>query len=139
MSNRPCPNLFVYGTLRRGFDNRFARTLSKHGTLLGAAQMQGRLYAVDSYPGMVLSEKSNEWVKGEVNKIRNPLEILPVLDEYEGCGLEDAPPFEFERVLSTAFFPGAKPVDCWVYVYRMAVTEDRRIPSGDYLTHPKPA
>ncbi|MEK7406251.1 MAG: gamma-glutamylcyclotransferase family protein, partial [Acidobacteriota bacterium] len=132
-SHELCSQLFVYGTLRRGVDNHFARILSDHATLIGPATMQGRLYAVDSFPGMILSQDPEERVKGEVYRLRNPSDTLPVLDGYEGCGPHYSPPYEFDRVLSVATLEDGRAMECWVYVYRGRPAEEKRIPSGDYL------
>src|SRR5438105_3735016 len=87
--------LFVYGTLRSGQPNQFARLLAEAATLLGPGRVRGRLYQVNSYPGLILSDGPDEWVKGEVYRLHNSSTLLPVLDDYEGCGSQDTPPFEF--------------------------------------------
>jgi gamma-glutamylcyclotransferase (GGCT)/AIG2-like uncharacterized protein YtfP len=127
-------SLFVYGTLRSGSKNRHSRELAQEAEPLGPARMRGRLYRVASYPGMILSDETDEWVVGEVFELRDPETILPVLDRYEGCGECDTPPFEFERATSKAVLDNGRWVTCWVYVYgrRSQLFEEMRIVSGDF-------
>jgi gamma-glutamylcyclotransferase (GGCT)/AIG2-like uncharacterized protein YtfP len=133
------PNhLFVYGTLRRECANPMQRLLAKSATFAGAARMQGRLYQVASYPGLILTDGAEEWVRGEVHLLSDPSALLPVLDDYEGCGAQNKPPFEFERVGAEAILSDGRRVCCWVYVYgpTSRISEERRIVSGDFMDVP---
>jgi gamma-glutamylcyclotransferase (GGCT)/AIG2-like uncharacterized protein YtfP len=107
--------LFVYGTLRRGCDNQFARLLAEQGRFVGVARVPGRLYDLGSYPGAVASDQPDEWIHGEVFSLDDAL--LTALDEYEGA--------EFERAMVPA-------IDCWIYWYVGSDT-GRVIASGDWL------
>jgi gamma-glutamylcyclotransferase (GGCT)/AIG2-like uncharacterized protein YtfP len=123
-----CPSrlrLFVYGTLRRGFENRYARLLERSAAYLGTARVQGRLYDLGRYPGIQLQAGLDEWVTGDLFRLRKAAETLDVLDRYEGPA--------FERVAATAVLPNGDRRRCWVYEYRLPAPQDRRILSGDYL------
>jgi gamma-glutamylcyclotransferase (GGCT)/AIG2-like uncharacterized protein YtfP len=115
----------VYGTLRRGFDNRYARLLDHSARYLGTARVQGRLYDLGRYPGIQLQAGLGEWVTGDLFRLRNVKATLDVLDEYEGPA--------FERVAAIAVLPNEDRKRCWVYEYRRSPPRDRRILSGDYL------
>ncbi|MBV9507459.1 MAG: gamma-glutamylcyclotransferase [Acidobacteriia bacterium] len=127
--------LFVYGSLRSTCDNSFARKLAREATLLGNARVCGRLYRIASYPGIVLSDASEDWVHGEVYKLHEPSTLLPFLDEYEGCAPHSSRPLQFERTITEARLSGEEPIACWIYVYcqEESLQEDRRIASGDYF------
>ncbi|MDA1312389.1 MAG: gamma-glutamylcyclotransferase [Acidobacteria bacterium] len=126
-----CPYLFVHGTLRRGFDNPFARTLAERAEFSGPATVGGRIYAVTpNYPGFVLSDNPEDRVMGEVFRMRDPAGLLRLLDDYEGCGRLSPKPYEFERELTVAVLDRAGQVDVWTYVYRRPVDEDRLLISG---------
>jgi gamma-glutamylcyclotransferase (GGCT)/AIG2-like uncharacterized protein YtfP len=127
-----CTRLFVYGTLRRAFQNPYAKLLSENATFLGAARIPGRLYRVRHFPGVRLSLESDEWVVGELYELRDPASMLATLDEYEGSNRVDRPP-EFQRVLTTAILEGGAALRAWIYVYNWPVAEERRILSGDFL------
>ncbi len=128
MSSWPYPpRLFVYGTLRRGFENRYARLLDRSARYLGPARVLGRLYDLGRYPGIQLQMEPEEWVTGDLFRLRNAAATLDVLDEYEGPA--------FERVAATAIRPNGARTRCWVYEYRRPLPQDRRILSGDYTVH----
>jgi gamma-glutamylcyclotransferase (GGCT)/AIG2-like uncharacterized protein YtfP len=112
--NRFLSHLFVYGTLRRGSENQFARLLAERGHFVGVARVPGRLYDLGRYPGAMPSNQPNEWIHGEVFSV--DAELLAALDEYEGP--------EFERAIVPA-------IGCWIYWYIGAAT-GRLIASGDF-------
>ena len=105
--------LFVYGTLRSEFDNRYARRLRDEATFLRRTTMPGSIYRVEHYPAF-RSQPEGE-VQGELYRLNTPEGTLAVLDEYEGD--------EFERVV----VKGA-----WLYQYKGDPPESARIASGDF-------
>ena len=112
------PNLlFVYGTLRSEFDNRYARLLRKQATLVGRATVSGSIYRVSHYPGY-RAEPAGE-VQGELYELHDA-GTLETLDHYEGS--------EFERVKIEANGAAA-----WVYQFKEEPAQGSRIESGDFL------
>jgi gamma-glutamylcyclotransferase (GGCT)/AIG2-like uncharacterized protein YtfP len=109
------PYLFVYGTLRRGCDNQYARLLAEQGRFVSVARVPGRIYDLGSYPGAAPSDQPDEWIHGEVFSLDDAL--LTALDEYEGA--------EFKRAMVPA-------IGCWIYWYVGSDT-GRAIASGDWL------
>ena len=118
------PYLFVYGTLKSAFRNRYARRLRREGRLAGLATMPGRLYRVRWYPGMRASRRSGDVVTGELYRLRQPSKTLAVLDEYED---------RYRRELHTATLASGQKRRCWVYIYRVPLLESRRVASGEWL------
>ena len=112
----------VYGTLRRGCTNRHARLLDRSARYLGTARVRGKLYKVRWYPGVRLRGGADDWVTGDLFRLRNPA-MLAALDRYEGS-------HEYRRVEATAVRSGGRRVRCWVYEYLGRVK--RRIASGDW-------
>jgi gamma-glutamylcyclotransferase (GGCT)/AIG2-like uncharacterized protein YtfP len=117
--------LFVYGTLRRGCANRHARLLETSAQFLGLARIQARLYRIQWYPGITLKAEADEWVTGDLFRVRNPATLI-ALDQYEGSD-------EYQRVLTMAVLENAERVRCWVYEYIGPVKDERRIVSGNWL------
>ena len=117
--------LFVYGTLRRGSQNKFARLLHSQAQFVGNGRVPGRLYRLAAYPGALSSNTEGEWIRGEVYAMEDPRWILPALDDYEGP--------KFERVKLEAELDSGVRVSAWVYLYRGAPPAAARIPSGDWL------
>jgi gamma-glutamylcyclotransferase (GGCT)/AIG2-like uncharacterized protein YtfP len=103
--------LFVYGTLRSEFNNRYARLLRSQAEMVRKASVLGSIYRVRHYPAY-RPEPAGE-VHGEIYQLADPETTLKILDEYEGP--------EFERVV----VEGA-----WIYQYRNQPPEDSRILSG---------
>ena len=119
MGNWLVPHLFVYGTLRKGSKNKFARLLADQSDYVGPARVSGRLYDFGRYPGARPAGQSDHWITGEVFRLRAPAEALAILDEYEGP--------EYERATVTA---GER--ECWIYWY-VGRAAGRLITSGDWL------
>lgn len=130
-----CPHLFVYGTLRRGFENPFARTLAEQAEFIGPATAGGRIYAVaPRYPGLVPSEDPNDRAAGEVFRMHDPAALLRLLDDYEGCGPLSPQPYEFERELTVAVLDYSRQIEVWAYLYRWPVDADTLLISGATAT-----
>ncbi len=113
-------HLFVYGTLRRGCDNRFARLLAERAQFIGPARVAGRLYDFGSYPGARRASVPGEWIVGEIFRLDEPGELLAALDEYEGP--------EFERTMVST----QDALDCWIYWYAGG-NPGALVPSGDWF------
>ncbi len=80
--------LFVYGTLRSGFENNYARLLRAGSDFVGPAEVRGSLRAVGEYTAF--APDGDGVVQGELYRMREPAKLLSALDEYEGD--------EYERV-----------------------------------------
>ena len=128
-------NLFVYGTLKltatslMGGEQR-AR-LAGEGRSLGNATMQGRLFDLGRYPGVVDSDAPENLVLGEVIELADPAKSLPWLDAYEG--IEPGPSgSEYTReeraVLLQIPNAAARRVTAWVYIYAWDVSRGRPVP-----------
>jgi gamma-glutamylcyclotransferase (GGCT)/AIG2-like uncharacterized protein YtfP len=124
--------LFVYGTLMRGFDHPMAQLLSRSADFIGEARCRGRLYLVKHYPGLVLSDDPADVVFGELYLLRQPAELLREFDMYEACGEGFEQPTEYLRqMLTVTRDDGA--AEAWTYVYNWPVTQLSRIVSGRFL------
>jgi len=117
--------VFVYGTLRKEGSNHFRMA---GAVPAGGASVAGRLYRIDWYPGLVLDEGAGP-VWGGLYEVE--AQKLAELDAFEGE--------EFERVRAVAE-KGFEiyPTECWLWEYRGAVSEENRIPSGDWIEHVRP-
>ena len=127
------PNLFVYGTLMRGYLHPMARLLSDNAEYLGEASCRGRLYMVKHYPGLVLSGDANEIVHGELYRLREAEALLREFDMYEACGEGFAEPTQYlRRMLPVTSADGAE-AEAWTYLYNWPVETLTRIESGRFL------
>jgi gamma-glutamylcyclotransferase (GGCT)/AIG2-like uncharacterized protein YtfP len=119
--------MFVYGTLRRSSGTHMSQMLARYSDYVGEAIMQGVLYEVDGYPGVIESNKPEDSVCGELFKILDENILLPLLDDYEECSEKFPRPHEYVRkVLPVTLEDGAS-VMAWVYIYNHDVTRLQRI------------
>ena len=123
-------NLFVYGTLMRGYDNPAAKQLSGSAEFCGAARCRGRLYLVTYYPALVLSDDAGDIVSGELFSLHSPKTSFAILDDYEGCAL---PQPRYLRQLLPVTRADGSTVEAWTYVYNRPVAKLKRIASGRFL------
>nr|WP_041757347.1 gamma-glutamylcyclotransferase family protein [Bradyrhizobium sp. ORS 278] len=134
MSSDTTPDLlFVYGTLMRGFDHPMARLLSAHADFIAEASCCGRLYRIQHYPGLVLSEDAADQVQGELFRLRQPEPMLREFDMYEACGEGFAQPTEYLRQRLDVTLADGSVREAWTYVYNWPVDEASRIASGRFL------
>jgi len=117
------PYLFVYGTLKSTFRNRYARRLRREALLAGSATMPGRLYRIRWYPGMRPPRRPEDQVTGELYRLRQPAKVLEVLDEYED---------DYRRELHRATLETGQSFLAWVYIYRYRRPEDCYVASGQW-------
>lgn len=118
--------IFVYGTLRRGGSNHFRLA---GGQFVGEGQVNGRLYRIDWYPGLVLDPGAGE-VRGELHEVT--AEMLHELDVFEGISAGEIEGCEYRRV-PTDVTCGNSTMRAWVWEWVGPVKETDRIPDGDWL------
>jgi len=127
--------LFTYGTLCSNFNNPNAVALQKKSTLLGKAQIKGKIYLINhSYPGLIQTEGNSTWVHGEIWLLHEPIATLLQLDEYEGCSPNSMEPFEYSRAIRHVSF-GDDLIEAWVYLYRLSVDHLQEIALGYFQKH----
>ena len=78
------PHLFVYGSLMSTAGHRNGRAAAREARLIGAATIQGRLYRVSWYPGVVDSARPRAARAWRGLRARRPGQALAWLDAYEG-------------------------------------------------------
>lgn len=133
---RPAPGgavlLFVYGTLRRGCAYPMARRLALHARYLGVARVNGRLYRIAHYPGLLLSAHADEWVKGDLYDLSGAPALLAQLDRYEGLGRGRRQSTEYARVVTTVWMADHTRQTAWLYLYRKSPQRRKWLVSGDF-------
>jgi gamma-glutamylcyclotransferase (GGCT)/AIG2-like uncharacterized protein YtfP len=125
--------LFVYGTLMRGFDHPMAQLLSRSADFVGEARCRGQLYLVKHYPGLVASDHADDVVFGELFRLRRPAELLAEFDMYEACGEGFAEPTEYIRRMLQVATADGEVSEAWTYLYNWPVDHLPRIASGRFL------
>jgi gamma-glutamylcyclotransferase (GGCT)/AIG2-like uncharacterized protein YtfP len=143
MPELPTRHVFVYGTLRRG-EQRDINLLTPAPRWVGPASVEGVLYDLGDYPGLVLGRdkyRAQEKVRGEVYEITDELERL--LDEIEEVAPHPSGEYAKRQVpvlLETSHLPDAgqstRQLTCLVY----EVAPDRAagcavISRGDWIIY----
>ena len=126
-------NLFVYGTLMRGYEHPMARLLSANADYLGEATCRGRLYMVKHYPGLALSEAAGDIVHGELYRLREAQAMLREFDMYEACGEGFPEPTQYVRQMFCVTLADGSASEAWTYFYNWPVAKLTRIESGRFL------
>jgi len=123
--------LFIYGTLLNE-NNEYAAYLKINSRFYSDGKIKGKLYDIGEYPGAILSSNDEDYIYGNILKLDHPEDVFPVIDDYEGYGVNQSTPNEFVRVevqIETALVP----VNCWIYVYNLPVEGLILIKNGRYL------
>lgn len=120
--------LFVYGTLRNGYNLKLKDRVAGELEYIGKAKVDASLYDLGRYPGAVKDEGKHE-VVGDVYLINNPDKVFKVLDKYEGD--------EFKREKDKVRLRSGKAVDAWVYWYNQKPEGRPKIRHKDYFNYLK--
>ncbi|HKK75083.1 MAG TPA: gamma-glutamylcyclotransferase family protein [Saprospiraceae bacterium] len=123
--------IFVYGSLMATVRSRVARTFHEQAEFVGAGQIQGILYDLGQYPGLILSAEEH-YVQGHVFRLLNKDTLLPFLDEYEGLIPEQPELSEYRREIAQVKISD-QPYHCWMYLYNQSTNDLPLIESGNYL------
>lgn len=130
--------LFVYGTLmsvaRSPYGAAERARLDGASRVLGPATVEGHLFDLGSYPGLVLKTPGGDVlarVEGELRELPDPDEVFAWLDHYEGIGAADPIDDPYRRELHKVLVTETGlVVQGWVYVYRGTLEGAQQLASG---------
>ena len=125
-------NLFVYGSLMSGARHPMGEKLRGEARLVGAATLQGRLYAISWYPGAVAADDPAEHVHGEVYALDDAVRALAWLDAYEGI-VPGGGQGEYERTERLVRLAAGQEIGAWAYLYRKDPSNLTHIPDGRWV------
>ncbi len=132
--------LFCYGTLLRDTAPQSMASLCRRLPRLAAAAVNGCLYDLGSYPGLILADPTDALdehagsVRGEIVAVQCASDWLR-LDAYEGVDHARPQRSLYNRVRTTATTDGGDKVECWVYVYNRQLRQAAKIDSGCWRTY----
>ena len=131
-------NLFVYGSLRKGFPSSAYRYISEHFDFVAQAKVRGLLFDMGHYPA-ALPAQDEHYIIGELYTLRHAEEFswaMAQLDDYEGTAVEEGELPLYRREITTVF-AGGEVHSAWIYWYNGNVEGKPPIPSGDVLEYLK--
>ncbi len=97
--------LFVYGSLRSGFQSPAYDYISHYFSLVGNGKVKGYLYDMGSYPAGVPTN-DDAFIIGELYSLNSETEFswaFSQLDDYEGVSPDDGEPALYGRSLTTVY------------------------------------
>lgn len=139
MANPGVYHLFVYGSLRSGFQSSAYEYISRFFNYTGEARVKGKLFDMGNYPGAVPASE-DAFITGELYVIKDDSDFswaIGQLDDYEGVNVESDEMQLYRRGLTDVFINN-EVIVAWIYWYSGNVSGRPEIVSGDlmeYLQH----
>jgi gamma-glutamylcyclotransferase (GGCT)/AIG2-like uncharacterized protein YtfP len=138
MTNNASHYVFVYGSLRRGFQSAAYEYISRYFNFFDEAKVKGKLFDLGEYPGAVPTHEDS-FIKGELYIVKTESEFswaIAQLDDYEGVLVEPNEKPLYCREIADIYVNDAI-VPAWIYWYNGIVTDKPAIKSGDILDYLK--
>lgn len=131
-------NLFVYGSLRSGFQHEAYQYMAQYFTLIGPATVKGILFDNGEYP-IALPTTEDKFIHGELYTITRPEEfsyIIGQIDDYEGVNAEEGETALYKRETATVYC-NSQQHNAWVYWFTGNAHGLPQIVHGDVLQYLK--
>lgn len=135
--NTPVMHLFVYGSLRQGFQNPFFDYIKNHFTYVCDGKVKGCLYDLGEYPAALPGPDCK--IIGELYAANSEDDFywaISQLDDYEGLNPEEGEAVFYKRETTSVYHNGGE-TEAWIYWYTGDVTGKPVVESGDVLEYAK--
>lgn len=137
MNLLPDYQLFVYGSLRRGFHHAAYEYIRRYFEFVSDATVPGILYDMGEYPAAVPADTAAKII-GELYRIREIDEFdwaIGQLDDYEGVHPEENEPLLYRRDKTIVTLADGSTTSAWIYWFNGEITGKPVIASGDVLKY----
>jgi gamma-glutamylcyclotransferase (GGCT)/AIG2-like uncharacterized protein YtfP len=138
MTSMPTYHLFVYGSLRKGFESDAYHYISQYFTLIGNGYIKGCLYDLGEYPAAMPAPDGEECrIVGELYMVKHIDELdwaMAQLDDYEGVDPSYDETSLYRKEVTPVEIEGYT-IPAWVYWYNGDVAGMPRVESGDVLEY----
>ncbi len=128
--------IFVYGSLRSGFQSPAYNYISKYFTLVGNATAKGLLLDMGDYP-VAIPTNEDKFIVGELYNITNIEAFdfaIAQLDDYEGLNTEEGEASFYKRSVEEIYINNTTE-KAWVYWFTGNVANKQIVDSGDVLAY----
>ncbi len=128
--------LFVYGSLRSGFQHPAYEYISKYFHIVGDAKVKGKLYDKVDYC-VAVATAEERFIIGELYEINSDAEFsyaIGQLDDYEGLFVEEGEKALFKREPVTVYCNGHE-YTAWIYFFNDSIAGLPEIETGDVLLY----
>ena len=124
--------LFVYGSLRSGFQHPAYDYISKHFSLVSEGKVKGLMFDMGSYPAAI-STTEEAFIIGELYELKpnsNFAWAIEQLDAYEGVNPEEGETQLYRRELTDVYYNG-NTATAWIYWFNGLIEDKPAIISGN--------
>jgi gamma-glutamylcyclotransferase (GGCT)/AIG2-like uncharacterized protein YtfP len=131
--------LFVYGSLRGGFQNPAYEYISSYFEPAGTGRVKGLLADLGDFPAAVPATEE-KYIIGEIYRLREPAQFswaFGQLDDYEGVVVEADEAQMYRREVTTVYPNDGAATEAWIYWYNGSVAGRPVIASGDVFEYLK--
>jgi len=128
--------LFVYGSLRSGFQSEAYNYLAKYFTLVGPSRVKGKLYDTGQYP-VAVPATEERYITGELYRLKDPAEFswaIEQIDDYEGLHVESGEKALYNREPVAVYIENTEVV-AWIYWYCGDVKDFTELQEGDIIEY----
>ncbi|ULQ55121.1 gamma-glutamylcyclotransferase [Flavihumibacter rivuli] len=137
MEHYPDQQLFVYGSLRKGFQHPAYEYIRQYFDFVADARVNGLLYDMGEYPAAIPAD-TDKTIIGELYVIRNADEFdwaIAQLDDYEGVDPEEGDEKLYRREQAVILLPDGSQTWAWIYWFNGDVSGKPIVESGDVLQY----
>jgi gamma-glutamylcyclotransferase (GGCT)/AIG2-like uncharacterized protein YtfP len=130
-------NLFVYGSLRQGFNSTAYSYITQYFSLVGHGKAKGILYDLGPYPAAVPGPEEHHIV-GELYRILHEDEFeyaIAQLDDYEGVNASYDQISLYRRAITSVKLEDGSEHQAWIYWYTGDTIGKPVVESGDVLEY----
>ena len=130
-------NLFVYGSLRSGFQHPAYQYLSDFFRPLGDGLVKGRFYDKGEYP-VALPTTEEAFLIGELYEANNPESFhwaIAQLDDYEGLNVMPGETPLYRREIVEILHNGSSRQTAWIYWYNDSIESLPAVETGDIFVY----
>ena len=138
MESSGLPYLFVYSSLRKGFQQSAYDYLTQFFRFVSAAKVRGILSDLGD-KAVATPVEEEAFIVGELYQlnVENESYVFGQLDDYEGLVAEEGETIWYRREFAKVYAEDGRVVDAWVYWYNGEVHGKPVIASGDVLDYVK--
>lgn len=123
--------IFIYGTLMKGYKSHKKFNLSKRLNYIGIGKLNGIIYDIGEYPGLVIDCDDEKTVNGEVYEILDQ-SVLQELDEFESYKPSDPEDSLYVRTSVQLIDPK---IEAWTYTYNNCINDKKKIKEGCWRSY----
>ncbi len=125
--------LFVYGTLMKKYTGYAPINLEDFGKYICEGFINGRMYEIDNYPGVIRSQNPQDKIYGELFLLSDFEASIQKLDVYEDYFPENLGESLYLRKIEDIYLSDGEIKPAWIYLFNKEVNVEKRILSGNYL------